>query len=48
MKVIKPTPITAAMLVSTTATETYSAWNAATAYSCLLYTSDAADDGRGV
>ena len=33
MKVIKPTPITSGMLVSTTATETYSAWNAATAYS---------------
>ena len=33
MKVIKPTPISAAMLVSTTATETYSAWLAATAYS---------------
>lgn len=33
MKVIKPTTITSGMLVSTTATETYSAWNAATAYS---------------
>ena len=32
MKVVKPTPITAAMLVGTTATETYTAWNAATAY----------------
>ena len=32
MKVVKPTPITAAMLVSTTATETYAAWNGATAY----------------
>lgn len=32
MKAIKPTAITSAMLVSTTATETYSAWNAATAY----------------
>jgi len=32
MKVVKPTAITAAMLVSTTATETYTAWNAATAY----------------
>lgn len=32
MKVVKPTPITAAMLVSTDATETYAAWNAATAY----------------
>lgn len=32
MKVIKPTAITSAMLISTTATETYSAWNAATAY----------------
>lgn len=32
MKVIKLTAITSAMLVSTTATETYSAWNAATAY----------------
>ena len=32
MKVIKPTTITSGMLVSTTATETYSAWNAATAY----------------
>jgi hypothetical protein len=32
MKVIKPTTITSAMLVSTTATEAYSAWNAGTAY----------------
>lgn len=32
MKVVKPTAITAAMLVSTDATETYTAWNAATAY----------------
>ena len=32
MKVIKPTPITAAMLVSTTAVEAYSAWSSATAY----------------
>jgi len=32
MKVVKPTAITSAMLVSTDATETYSAWNAATAY----------------
>ena len=41
MKVIKPTAITAAMLVSTTATETYLAWNAATAYSLgnkVIYT----------
>ena len=41
MKVIKPTPVTAAMLVSTTATETYSAWNAGTAYSLgdkVIYT----------
>ena len=32
MKVVKPTTLTAAMLVSTDAAETYSAWNAATAY----------------
>lgn len=32
MKVIKPTAVTSAMLISTTATETYSAWNGATAY----------------
>ena len=32
MKVVKPTTLTAAMLVSTDATETYAAWNAATAY----------------
>lgn len=32
MKVIKPNVIAAANLVSTTATETYSAWNAGTAY----------------
>lgn len=32
MKVIKPTPITAAMLISTNAAETYAAWNGATAY----------------
>jgi len=32
MKAVKPTAITAAMLVSTDATETYTAWNAATAY----------------
>jgi hypothetical protein len=32
MKVIKPVTITAAMLVSTTAVETYSNWNGATAY----------------
>lgn len=32
MKAVKPTAITAAMLVSTDAAETYSAWNGATAY----------------
>ena len=32
MKVVKPTTLTSAMLVSTDATETYTAWNAATAY----------------
>lgn len=32
MKVTKPTPITSAMLVSSTAVETYSAWNIGTAY----------------
>ena len=32
MKVVKPTTLTAAMLVSTDAAETYTAWNAATAY----------------
>jgi hypothetical protein len=32
MKVVKPIAVTAAMLVSTTATETYAAWSAATAY----------------
>ena len=32
MKAVKPTPITAAMLVSTTVTETHAAWNAVTAY----------------
>ena len=32
MKVVEPTTLTAAMLVSTDAAETYSAWNAATAY----------------
>ena len=32
MKVVKPTTLTSAMLVSTDAAETYSAWNAATAY----------------
>ena len=32
MKVVKPTTLTAAMLVSTDAAETCSAWNAATAY----------------
>jgi hypothetical protein len=32
MKVTKPTPISSAMLVSSTATEAYSAWNSATAY----------------
>ena len=32
MKVVKPTAITSAMLVSTDAAETYTAWNAATAY----------------
>ena len=31
-KVVKPTPVTAAMLVSTTAVETYAAWAAVTAY----------------
>lgn len=32
MKAVKPTALTSAMLISTTATEVYSAWNAATAY----------------
>ena len=32
MKVIKPTTMTPAMLISTTAVETYAAWSAATAY----------------
>ena len=32
MKAVKPTLITAAMLVSTDATEAYAAWSAATAY----------------
>lgn len=33
MKVIKPVPITSSILVSSTAVEAYSAWNASTAYS---------------
>jgi hypothetical protein len=32
MKVVKPTALTAAMLISTTAAEAYGAWNAGTAY----------------
>lgn len=40
MKVVKPTPITSAMLVSTTATETHSAWSSGTTYAlddyCIL------------
>jgi len=32
MKAVKPTALTSAMLISTTATEVYSAWNAASAY----------------
>ena len=32
MKAVKPTALTSAMLISTTATEVYSAWNAVTAY----------------
>jgi len=32
MKIIKPTTITSAMLISSTATETYSNWSSATTY----------------